>query len=148
MGDNKFGYSIDAERHGFFKGIGLFNRWEFFAAHDEWEEIWSQVQDRRREQFYRAIIKGAVSLVLLQSGRAVGTRQVFVDCVDEFEGLPEIFMGLDIPKHIENLRNAIGPSLNDLSATSVRIDTSRLFKMRLLYDPFRESRNDEGADGK
>ncbi len=145
---SKFGYSIEEERRGYFAGIGLFNRQEYFAAHDEWEEIWSLVQDRRREQYYRAIIKGAVTLVLLQSGRAVGTRQVFVDCVEQFDGLPNVFMGLDIPQHIENLRRAITPAREDLETRSVRIDLSRLFKMRLLYNPFFDSRHGEGADGR
>jgi len=142
---NNFGFDIREEKSLFYEGIRLFNEAEYFAAHDEWEEVWSLVQDRRREQFYRAIIKGAVSLVLLQSGRAVGARQVFVDCVNEFEGLPEVFMGLDIPRHIERLRHALQPAIDDLEATSVVIDPTRLFKIELLYDPFETAPNGENT---
>ncbi|MCA9255359.1 MAG: DUF309 domain-containing protein [Phycisphaerales bacterium] len=142
---SRFGFDINEEKRLYNEGVRLFNEMDYFGAHDAWEDVWRQVQDRRREQFYRAIIKGAVSLVLLQSGRAVGVRQVFVDCIDEFKGLPDIFMGLDIPRHIEQLRHAIQPAIDDLETRSVRIDTSRLFTMALLYDPFADPRNGEGT---
>ncbi len=140
---SRFSFDIADERRLYQQGITLFNDQEYFAAHDAWEEVWSEVQHRRREQFYRAIIRGAVSLVLLQSGRAVGARQVFVDCIDTFEGLGPIFMGLDIPRHIEQLRHALHPALVDLEATNVRIEPERLFKMELIYDPFETSPNGE-----
>jgi predicted metal-dependent hydrolase len=140
---SKFGFDRDEERRLFHEGIRLFNEQSFFEAHDAWEEVWSAVQNRRREQFYRAIIRSAVCLVLLQSGRAVGTRQVFVDCVTTFEGLPPVFMGIDIQRHIERVRHAIEPAMEDLSASAARIDPARLFTIELLYDPFVEARNGE-----
>lgn len=140
---SRFGFDINEEKRLYLEGIRLFNEADYFAAHDTWEDVWHGVQDRRREQFYRAVIKGAVSLVLLQSGRAVGARQVFVDCVEQFEGLPDIFMGLDIKEHIERLRHAIQPAIDDLEARDVVIDPSRLFRIELLYDPFEEARNGE-----
>ncbi len=140
-------FDLQTERKLYFDGIARFNEGDHFAAHDIWEEAWHQVPDRRRERFYRATIKSAVTLVLLRQGRAVGTRQVFVDCVNEYEGLPEVFMGLNIPRHIEQLRHAIQPAIDDLQAMSVRIDPARLFQIELEYDPFEESRNGEGADG-
>jgi hypothetical protein len=70
---------------------------------------------------------------------------VFVDCVETFAGLPPVFMGLDISRHIENVRHAIRPAIDDLNAREVRIEPSRLFKIELLYDPFVETRNGEGT---
>ncbi len=139
----RFEFDRADEQRLYFEGIRLFNETEFFEAHDMWEEVWSAVQDRRREQFYRALIRSAVCLVLLQSGRAVGTRQVFVDCVETFEGLPPVFMGLDISRHIENVRRAIQPALDDLTARETRIDPAKLFQITLEYDPFEVSPNGE-----
>lgn len=144
-GMSRFDFDIETERRLYHEGIRLFNAHAFFEAHDIWEEVWSQVQDRRREQFYRALIRSAVCLVLLQSGRAVGVRQVFVDCVDTFDGLPQVFMGLDIPGHIENVRHAIQPALDDLRATHTKIDPTRLFEIKLEYDPFEAPRNGENT---
>lgn len=135
----------DDERRIYYEGIRLFNEGLFFEAHETWEEAWTRVLDRRREQFYRAVIRGAVTLELLRRGRAVGCRQVFVDCVNTFEGLPPVFMGLDIPAHVENLRRAIHPALADLAAREARIDPSHLFRIELAYDPFADARNGEGT---
>ena len=128
------------------KGIELFNEGQFFEAHDAWEEIWNLTLDRRRERFYRAIIQSAVTLELLRRGRAVGVRQVFCSCIELFEGLPDIFMGLNIPQHIERLRTAIAPALEDLETRFIQIDPARLFEIKLLYDPFRESKYGEDAE--
>ncbi len=140
-------FDLETERRLYFDGIRTFNEGDHFAAHDIWEEAWHRVPDRRRERFYRATIKSAVTLVLLRQGRAIGTRQVFVDCVNEYEGLPQVFMGLNIPNHIERLRHAIQPAIDDPEATEVRIDPSRLFQIELEYDPFEGSQNGEGVDG-
>src|SRR5438876_7509430 len=105
-----------AEEHRvYLEGIRLFNAGEFFEAHDTWEEVWRGVHDRRREQFYRALIQSAVTLELLRRGRAVGVRQVFVSCTALFDGLPDVFMGLDIPQHLARVRHAIQPALDDLT---------------------------------
>ena len=138
-------YSLSQERRDYLAGIERFNEGDFFEAHETWEDCWNGTLDRRRERFYRAVIRGAVTLHLLRQGRAVGCRQVFVDCVNTFRGLPDVFMGLDIPRHIDRLRHAIAPALDDLNATHVQIDPSRLFKMELLYEPFEDSRHGENA---
>src|SRR5262245_22654958 len=89
-------FGRDEEHRLYLEGIRLFNEGDFFEAHDTWEEVWHRVQDRRREQFYRALIQSAVTLELLRRGRAVGVRQVFVSCMELFKGLPDVFMGLNI----------------------------------------------------
>ncbi len=141
-------FTQEREREVYLEGIRLFNAGQFFEAHETWEDCWNGTLDRRREQFYRAIIRGAVTLHLLRQGRAVGVRQVFVDCMKTFEGLPDVFMGLDIPGHLVKIRHAIQPALDDLEMTHIQIDPARLFEMTLLYDPFEDSRNGEGAEGK
>src|SRR5262245_47359313 len=98
-------FDRDEEHRLYLEGIRLFNEGDFFAAHDTWEEVWHRVQNRRREQFYRALIQSAVTLELLRRGRAVGVRQVFVSCMALFNGLPDAFMGLDIPAHLARVRH-------------------------------------------
>lgn len=134
------------ERRAFLEGIRLFNEGLYFEAHDAWEEIWSRVEDRRRERFYRALIQGAVTLELLRRGRAEGVRQVFLSSASLFEGLPDVFMGLHIPEFLAALRHAIQPVIDDVQSKHVRVDPARLFRIALRYDPFEESRNGEQAD--
>lgn len=139
---------LAVEHAAYFEGIRLFNEGLFFEAHDAWEAIWHETRDRRREQFYRAIIQGAVTLELLRRGRAIGVRQVFVSCLELFKGLPDVFMGVDIPAYIAMLRHTVQPALDDLETRHIQIDPARLFTITLQYDPFTESRNGEAADGK
>ena len=140
------GLELAEERRIFYEGIALFNDGQFFEAHETWEDIWKGVADRRREQFYRAIIQAAVTLELLRRQRAVGVRQVFVSCLELFDGLGETFMGLNIPGFIAQLRHAVQPTIDDLESRFVRFDASRLFQIRMEYDPFAESRNGENAE--
>ncbi len=135
------------ERRIYHEGIRLFNEGDFFEAHETWEDAWNGTHDRRREQFYRALIQSAVTLELLRRGRAVGVRQVFVSCCELFKGLPDLFMGLDIPAHLAKVRHAIQPALDDLETQRVRIDPARLFRIELFYDPFIDSRNGENLAG-
>lgn len=136
-------FDLETEHRIYLEGLRLFNEGQFFEAHDVWEEAWSRVRDSRREQFYRAIIQGAVTLELLRRCRAVGVRQVFTSCLQLFEGLPPVFMGLDISGFIEKLRHAIAPTLVDLNATHVPIEPGRLFMIELAYDPFETPVNGE-----
>lgn len=139
---------LKTERAAYLEGIRQFNDGGYFEAHDTWEEIWHQTPDRRREQFYRAIIQGAVTLELLRRGRAVGVRQVFVSCMELFKGLPEVFMGVNIPAYIASLRHAVQPTLDNLDTRHIQIDPTRLFTITLQYDPFIDSRNGEAADAR
>jgi predicted metal-dependent hydrolase len=145
--DDEQPFDLAAERRAYLEGIRLFNEGHFFEAHETWEEAWRGTLNRRREQFYRAMIQGAVTLELLRRGRAVGVRQVFVSCARLFEGLPPTFMGVDIAGHLARLRHAIGPAVEDLEAREVRIDVTRLFQIELAYDPFDPSANGEAAAG-
>lgn len=123
--------TLEDERRIYLEGIRHFNAGEFFEAHEVWEEAWNKVLDKRREQFYRAIIRGAVALELLSRGRAVGARQVFLDCMATFDGLPDDFLGLHIPAFEESLRTALAPALSDLDARAAQIRPDLLFRIEL-----------------
>lgn len=144
-GSSRHGLSLRDEKRMFLDGLRLFNEGQFFEAHDAWEEVWHAVQDRRREQFYRAIIQGAVTLELLRRGRAVGVRQVYCSCTELFEGLPPVFMGVDIPGFLALLRHAIQDAIDDLETRQVQINPARLFTIELQYDPFDDPRQGEIA---
>jgi len=133
----------DEERRIWLEGVRLFNEGQYFEAHDTWEEVWNRVRDHRRERFYRAIIQAAVTLELLRRGRAVGVRQVYVSSAELFEGLPEVFMGVDIPALLSKLRHAIEPVIEDLETRSVQVDPSRLFTIEPMYDAFSDPRGGE-----
>ena len=52
----------------------LFNRGEFFAAHEAWEDVWRESKDPRR-RFLQALIHLAVAFHHHQTRNPVGTER-------------------------------------------------------------------------
>lgn len=57
-------------------GIVLFNRRDYFAAHEVWEDLWNDcpAADRR---FYQSLIQAAVALYHWGRGNATGAGRLF-----------------------------------------------------------------------
>lgn len=57
-------------------GVELFNRGEYFDAHEAWEELWMDcpAADRR---FYQSLIQAAVSLYHCGRGNRAGAERLF-----------------------------------------------------------------------
>ena len=45
------------------QGIDLFNRGEYFDAHEAWEGVWFRAQDAREKLFYQGLIMAAGAFV-------------------------------------------------------------------------------------
>jgi uncharacterized protein len=60
----------------FLVGIELFNRGEFFEAHEVWEELWQDcpTTDRR---FYQSLIQAAVAAYHWGRGNAAGAARLY-----------------------------------------------------------------------
>lgn len=60
----------------FAAGVGLFNRGEFFDAHEVWEDLWRDcaAADRR---FYQALIQAAVALYHFGRGNLTGAARLY-----------------------------------------------------------------------
>ncbi len=58
------------------RGIELFNEQEFFACHDELEEVWTETLGSDRE-FYQGLIHTAVSLFHFEGGNLGGARKMY-----------------------------------------------------------------------
>jgi hypothetical protein len=98
------------ERRLFLEGIALFNERRYHDAHDAWEEIWHNTAGQRA-QFYRALNHAAVTLEHLARDNPRGVQRVFAMMVDRFDGLPAVFMGVDVVKFVEAMRSAVEPAL-------------------------------------
>ena len=62
--------SIDTQYRA---GIELFNKCEFFEAHDVWEELWSEYRGEDRT-FYQGLIQVAVALHHFGNGNIRGRK--------------------------------------------------------------------------
>ena len=57
-------------------GIELFNRGEFFEAHEVWEDLWHECASADR-RFYQALIQAAVAAHHWARGNAAGAKRLY-----------------------------------------------------------------------
>ena len=135
-------YDPAEEKRFFYEGIDLFNHGEFFAAHEAWEEIWKNTAGRKAK-FYQGLIQAAVVLEHMTRSNPRGVQRVWASMVTKFDGLPDIFMGLNIPAFLAALRPVVAHVLEmETTPTQQPYDVElkwnrdRVPKVELLYDPF------------
>ena len=75
-------------------GIVLFNRGDFFEAHEVWELIWMESFGPEKK-FYQALIQAAVSLCHFCNGNGRGAIKLYKSSREYMHRYAEQFMGLD-----------------------------------------------------
>lgn len=76
-------------------GIELFNRGDFFEAHEVWEDLWAEsTGDGHR--FTQGLIQAAVGLCHFCNGNLRGAIKLYHSSRDYMERCPNPFWGLDI----------------------------------------------------
>ncbi|MBM3995824.1 MAG: DUF309 domain-containing protein [Planctomycetes bacterium] len=75
-------------------GIVLFNRGDFFEAHEVWESIWMDTAGADKK-FYQALIQAAVSLCHFCNGNGRGAVKLFRSSRDYMQRYDQQFLGLD-----------------------------------------------------
>src|ERR1700674_1570492 len=76
-------------------GIVLFNRGDFFEAHEVWEDLWRDCAgpDRR---FYQALIQAAVGLLHFCNGNARGAVKLYHSSRDYMGRYGSPHLGLNV----------------------------------------------------
>lgn len=76
-------------------GIELFNRREYFDAHEVWEDLWRDcpAADRR---FYQSLIQAAVALYHWGNGNPTGARRLFASGRRYMAPFAPLHRGLDV----------------------------------------------------
>src|SRR5206468_8175035 len=75
-------------------GIVLFNRREFFEAHEVLEDLWNECPDRDR-RFYQGLLQAAVGLYHFEQGNLRGATKLFRTGRAYMEQYPSPHLGLD-----------------------------------------------------
>lgn len=83
------------ERAGFRRGIELFNRGEFFEAHEVWEDVWRAAPGPEKK-FLQGLIQVAVAFVHYQRGNLVGARSLLRRGERNLAGYSEQYAGLHV----------------------------------------------------
>jgi len=75
-------------------GIVLFNRCDYFEAHEVWEQLWMECATADKK-FYQALIQAAVALCHFCNGNVRGAVKLFHSARDYMNRYASPFMGMD-----------------------------------------------------
>ncbi len=76
-------------------GIVLFNRQDFFEAHEVWEDLWQECCGPER-RFYQALIQAAVALLHFGNGNVRGAAKLYRSSRDYMARYAPRYLGLDV----------------------------------------------------
>lgn len=76
-------------------GVELFNRGEFFEAHEVWEDLWRDCDPADR-RFYQALIQAAVAAYHWGRGNATGAARLYHSGRKYMEPYRPAYRGLEV----------------------------------------------------
>lgn len=100
------------QEENFLKGVALFNREDWFEAHEVWEDDWGQAATSDKA-FYQGLIKIAIALCHYYNGNGRGARRLYregSDCLYKY--LPS-FKGIDLETFLHDVTECFNPILDD-----------------------------------
>ncbi len=86
----------------YLQGVVLFNRADYFAAHEVWEEVWRDCPSQER-RFYQGLIQAAVAIYQWNRSNARGARRLFYSGRAYMESYAPTHLGLDVPRFWQSI---------------------------------------------
>jgi hypothetical protein len=92
-------------------GIVLFNRGDWFEAHEAWEDLWHESGPPER-RFYQGLIQAAVGLCHFHNGNLRGAVKLYHSSRDYLQPYQPKYLGLDVAGFWEQMERCYGEVLN------------------------------------
>src|SRR5947208_1234704 len=86
--------SADGYDPRYLAGIVLFNRGDFFEAHEVWESLWMDTSGEEK-RFFQALIQAAVGLLHFCNGNTRGAVKLYRSSRDYMARYGSTYLGLD-----------------------------------------------------
>src|SRR5262245_45274651 len=106
-------------------GVLLFNRGDYFEAHDAWEELWGDTPGPYRT-FYQGLIQAAVGLCHFCNGNARGAAKLYRTSRAYLERYPSPHLGLDVADFLGQMERCFAPLLGPADPPRVAPDEALL----------------------
>jgi uncharacterized protein len=84
------------------RGLSLFNRGEFFDAHEVLEDLWREASGERKV-FMQALVQAAVGFHHHSTGNRVGAVSVLAKSVEKLKQLPPIYEGVAVARLVHDI---------------------------------------------
>src|SRR6478609_7683873 len=102
-------------------GLDLIRRGEYFAAHEELENVWRAAGADERD-FFQGLVHVAVAWYQAGRGRRIGTERQLEKAIRRLQPYAPAHRGLDLDALLEQLRRALDVAQADRLEHTVRID--------------------------
>lgn len=89
------------------EGVLLFNRGQFYDAHEVWEDLWRATSDPMLKTCQQGLIQAAVGLHHLGRGNMTGARSQLEKSIRNLQSGESARIGLDIHGLIGDLSTAL-----------------------------------------
>jgi predicted metal-dependent hydrolase len=99
----------------FAAGVDLFNRGEYFDAHEVWEDLWMDCPATER-RFVQALIQAAVALYHFGRNNSAGAARLFHSGRRYMEPYRPVHRGLDIDAFWRQMEAHLAPALTNGAA--------------------------------
>jgi predicted metal-dependent hydrolase len=99
----------------FLSGVELFNRGEFFDAHEVWEDLWRECAPADR-RFYQALIQAAVAAYHWGRGNATGAGRLYRSGRKYMERYRPAYRGLAVDAFWDAMAAHLAGALGDSGA--------------------------------
>lgn len=96
---------------GLRRGIALFNRAEFFEAHEVLEDVW-RAAPADQKKYFQGLVQTAVAFHHFSTGNRIGMRSVMERAMRNLDGCGAEFHGV----HVARLRKSVAEWLKSLDA--------------------------------
>jgi predicted metal-dependent hydrolase len=94
------------------KGVELFNRGEYFDAHEVWEDLWMECPSAER-RFIQALIQAAVAIHHFERGNHAGAARLFKSGRAYMEPFRPDYRGLNVDSFWRQMEAHLAPALPD-----------------------------------
>jgi len=117
----------------YLQGIELFNEYEFFEAHETWEELWTEYRGEGRK-FYQGMIQVAVALQHFTNGNLRGAKKVYATSRNYLQAYPAVYEGLNLETFLADYQRCFQAMHQSESAgrPKVEIDPELIPEIRLI----------------
>jgi predicted metal-dependent hydrolase len=102
--------STDGYEPRYLAGIVLFNRHDFFEAHEVWEDLWQECLGPERK-FYQALIQAAVGLLHFGNGNLRGAVKLYHSSREYMSRYGSPYLGLDADAFWRQMERCFAPAL-------------------------------------
>jgi len=118
----------------YLKGVLLFNRAEYFEAHEVWEDLWHETAGPER-RFIQGLIQAAVCVYHASNGNALGSRRLFHSGRRYMSGFAARHLGVDAEYFWNMMEQALAEFLFDQSVRVATLQVEFIPKIALLPEP-------------